>query len=263
MGKHSDYHGKLTLASLQAMKATREPIACLTAYDASFARIIDQAGADLVLIGDSLGMVVQGKSTTTGVTMDDMVYHCRCVSRCLKRAFCVADMPFLSYTSVREGVCNARRLLQDGGAQMVKIEMIGYGLELVRKLAVCEVPVCAHIGFRPQLMAKSGYFSKQTQSEEDLLQQVKDCVEAGADLLLVECGAAHLGAKIRIIAAQPVIGIGSGKDYDGQILVMHDVLGISKQMPSFAQNFLESRDSIQAAFAAYVEAVKTGVFPSC
>ena len=256
---HSNVHSKLTLADLQAMKG-REPIVCLTAYDACFARIMDERGIDLVLIGDSLGMVVQGKTTTTSVTMDDMVYHCRCVSPQLKRAYCVADMPFLSYTSVAEGVCNAKRLLQ-AGAQMVKIEMIGYGLQLMRELVACEVPVCAHIGFRPQLMSKSGYFGKHTQSEEDLWQQLESCRAIGVDLLLVECGVRGLGTKISATAPQPVIGIGSGKGYDGQILVMHDVLGISKQVPRFAKNFLESSDSIANAFSAYAAQVRSGAFP--
>ena len=255
----SGAHSKLTLADLQAMKG-RESITCLTAYDACFARIMDEQGIDLVLIGDSLGMVVQGKTTTTSVTMDDMVYHCRCVSPQLKRAYCIADMPFLSYTSVAEGVHNAKRLLQTG-AQMVKIEMIGYGLELMRELVACEVAVCAHIGFRPQLISKSGYLSRQTQSEQDLWQQLESCIAAGVDLLLVECGVRGLGTKISATASQPVIGIGSGQGYDGQILVMHDVLGISKQMPRFAKDFLQGSDSIANAFSAYIAQVKSGVFP--
>ena len=256
---------KVTLNTLREMKAARQPIACLTAYDASFARIIDNAGADLVLTGDSLGMVVQGHATTAKVTMDDMVYHCRCVAAHLNRAFFVADMPFSSYLSIDLGVHNARRLINEGGAQMVKLEMVSdTSVDVIRALVAEKIPVCAHIGFCPQATPASdlSYTSNKPKVVDDVvLQQASDCIAADTDLLLVECAAGHLGERIRSMSPFPVIGIGSGADYDGQILVMHDVLGISEHPPKFAENFLVSRDSISAAFIAYIQAVRSRNFP--
>ena len=256
---------KVTLDTLQQMKATQQPIACLTAYDASFARIIDQAGADLVLVGDSLGMVVHGHSTTAKVTMDDMVYHCRCVAPYLSRAFFVADMPFSSYLSVEQGVQNATRLIDEGGAQMVKLEFVSKtSVDVIQALVEKQIPVCAHIGFCPQAVpdaTTSSSASKPKVADDIVLQQATDCIAAGANLLLVECATKHIGKQITTMSPMPVIGIGSGPDYDGQILVMHDVLGISDHPPKFAENFLVGKDSIATAFSAYVHAVKSRHFP--
>ncbi len=247
------------------MKASHQPIACLTAYDASFARIIDDAGIDLVLVGDSLGMVVQGRATTTKVTMNDMVYHCRCVAPHINRAFFVADMPYASYSSVDLGLHNALRLIDEGGAEMVKLEIVSAtSIEVIRALVDKKIPVCAHIGFCPQTITdtdSSCTSSKPKVANDKVLQQANDCIAAGTDLLLVECAAKHLGKQISPMSDVPVIGIGSGIDYDGQILVSYDVLGISNHPPKFAENFLTGRDSISAAFIAYVRAVKTKHFP--
>ena len=257
---------KVRLSNLQEMKTAQQPIACLTAYDASFARIIDDAGADLVLVGDSLGMVIHGHATTTRVTMDDMVYHCRCVAPNLNRAFLVADMPIASCLSVDLGLHNAKRLINKGGAEMVKIEIISdTSVAAVRALVDEGIPVCAHIGFCPQTIADTDASytatTKPKMVDSMVLQQANDCIAAGADLLLVECVAKHLGRQISSMSTAPVIGIGSGIDYDGQILVMHDVLGISDHPPKFAANFLSGRDSISAAFIAYIQAVKARHFP--
>ena len=261
----NDRNSKVKLNTLQEMKTAQQPIACLTAYDASFARIIDNAGADLVLVGDSLGMVIHGHATTAKVTMDDMVYHCRCVAPHLNRAFLVADMPLASYSSVDLGLHNATRLIDEGGAEMVKLEIISdTSIAVIRALVDKKIPVCAHIGFCPQTIpdTNASYTTTKPKVADNMvLQQANDCIAADADLLLVECAAKHLGTQISSMSAAPVIGIGSGVDYDGQILVMHDVLGISSHLPKFAENFLSGRDSISAAFIAYIQAVKARHFP--
>ena len=258
-------NSKVRLNTLQEMKTAQQPIACLTAYDASFARIIDDAGADLVLVGDSLGMVIHGYATTAKVTMDDMVYHCRCVAPHLNRAFFVADMPIASCLSIDLGLHNAKRLINEGGAEMVKLEIVSdTSVAVIRALVDEKIPVCAHIGFCPQTVTDtdaSYTTAKPKVVDSTVLQQANDCIAAGADLLLVECAAKHLGKKISSMSTAPVIGIGSGIDYDGQILVMHDVLGISSHLPKFAANFLSGRDSISAAFIAYIQAVKARHFP--
>ena len=265
MQNNSTADRRVTLNTLQQMKVACQPIACLTAYDASFARIIDEAGADLILIGDSLGMVVHGHTTTTRVTMDDMIYHCRCVTPSLTRAYCVADMPFSSYTSVATGVHNAKRLISEGSVQMVKLELVSpTSVDVIRALKEQAIPVCAHIGFCPQSIPEPNpphTFNKPKVIDDVVLQQASDCIAAAADLLLVECAAEHLGKQIKAMSPLPVIGIGSGSDYDGQILVMHDVLGISSHSPKFAKNFLADETSITAAFGAYINAVKLRHFP--
>jgi len=265
MKDNLDHNDKVTLNTLREMKAAGQPIACLTAYDASFAKVIDQAGADLILVGDSLGMVVQGHATTTEVTVDDMVYHCRCVGPHLHRAFFVADMPFSSCLSIEEGVHNAMRLIDEGGAQMVKLEMVTMtSMAVIQALAEKKIPVCAHIGFCPQAVAILDAVSvphKPEVADDLVLQQASSCIAVGVDLLLVECAGKHLGKKIKAMGAVPVIGIGSGADYDGQILVMYDVLGISEHPPKFAKNFLKGKGSIAAAFSEYIQSVKSGRFP--
>lgn len=210
-------------------------------------------------------MVVQGHAGTAEVTMDDMIYHCRCVAPCLTRAYSVADMPFSSYLSVEQGLTNALRLINEGGARMVKLEMVSEtGINVIKALVDKAIPVCAHIGFCPQAVPtsqSSPSADKFKVADDIVLRQARDCIAAGADLLLVECAAKRLGKQIRSMSPMPVIGIGSGADYDGQILVMHDVLGISDHPPKFAENFLTDRDSVSAAFTAYIQAVKSKHFP--
>ncbi len=256
----------VTLKRLDKMKSGSVKIACLTAYDASFAALLDQAGVDVILVGDSLGMVVQGHSSTVSVTMEDMIYHTRCVSMAVQRSFVISDMPFMSYTNVEQALRNATDLIQIGGAQMVKLEASARQVSVVRELSECGVPVCAHLGLRPQYVHKLGGYSMQGESDEsaeELLSNAKSLEAAGADMLLLECVPGGLAGRITRECSIPVIGIGAGPECDGQILVLHDVLGITQGItPRFARNFMPGAADIQAAIAAYVEAVKNSGFPA-
>ena len=256
----------VTVSTLREMKQAREPIACLTAYDASFAQLVDLAGTDVVLVGDSLGMVIQGLDTTVPVTVDDIVYHSRAVVRGLRRAFLMVDMPFMSYTTREQALDNAIRIMQEGGAKMVKLE-IGRGqIGIVEHLANQDIPLCAHLGLKPQSVHKLGGFKVQGREEQSALRMVDDAralENAGADALLLECVPNALGAAIREAVRIPVIGIGAGPGVDGQILVLYDVLGITQgRMPRFVKNYLTGRDSPLEALRAYVRAVKDRSYPA-
>ena len=254
----------MTLSTLRAMKARGERIACLTAYEATQARLLEEAGVDLILVGDSLGMVVQGHETTVPVTVDDVVYHTRCVARRRPRAFLLADMPFLSYTSPERALETACRLMQEGGAQGVKLEGGAVQREVVAALAGAGVPVCAHLGLQPQAVHRLGGYRVQGRGEaaaRALAEEARALEAAGADLLLLECVPRALAARIAREASVPVIGIGAGPDCDGQILVLHDLLGLTERPPRFAQDFLAGRGSVREAVAAYVAAVREGRFP--
>lgn len=256
----------LSLAALNKMREAGEPIACLTAYDASFARRIDAAGTDLVLVGDTLGMVVQGRSSTVPVTMDDMIYHTRLVARGLKHAYLVADMPFLSYVDVPTAVHNAGRLMQEAGARMVKLEGTGAQAEIVAALAVNGIPVCAHLGLRPQAVEKMSGFriqGREPEAAKRIISDAKELEKAGADILLLECIPCDLAKRIHETVSVPVIGIGAGPDVDGQILVLYDILDItSGRKPTFAKNFMDGASSIQAALESYVKSVKDRSYPA-
>lgn len=256
----------LTLSSLAKMKAAGETIACLTAYDASFAALLDQAGVDLVLVGDSLGNVIQGHATTVPVSVDDIVYHSRLVARGLKRAFFVADMPFLSYPTPERALDNAARLMQQGGAHMVKLEGSGHQADIVRYLNDNGVPVCAHLGLRPQNVHKLGGFKVQGRGDAAARQMLEDALaleQAGADIILLELVPRNLAAEITRKVKVPVIGIGAGPDLDGQILVLYDMLDITPgKRPKFVRNFMHGADSPRAAVEAYVKAVKDGSYPA-
>jgi 3-methyl-2-oxobutanoate hydroxymethyltransferase len=258
-------HQNITLTRLQAMKSASEKIACLTAYDASFAAILDQAGMDIILVGDSLGMVVQGQDTTVSVTMEDMIYHSQCVSSVVKNAFVIADMPFMSYTNVEQALANATDLIQLGGAQMVKLEASSRQVSIVRELSECGIPICAHLGLRPQYIHKLGGYSMQGNDEasvKELIKSAQSLQAAGADLLLLECVPDDLAHKITQQSSIPVIGIGAGAQCDGQILVLHDVLGITHGVtPKFAKNFLADANDIPSAIENYVQDVKSLKFP--
>lgn len=252
-----------TLTVLAAMKAARVPIACLTAYDATFARAMDAAGVDLVLVGDSLGMVVQGRRTTIPVSVRDVAYHCRCVGRVVERAMVAADLPFLSCLTPVQALAGARRLMQSG-AQIVKLEAAEGAPQIIAALSGQGVPVCAHVGLKPQSVHKLGGLHRQGEDPADaemLVRQAEECVAHGADLVLAEYVPEELGRRLARTLAVPVIGIGAGRDCDGQILVMHDVLGVNPRPPKFAGNFLRDGASIEGAFAAYVRAVKARDFP--
>ncbi|WP_290574639.1 3-methyl-2-oxobutanoate hydroxymethyltransferase [Algiphilus sp.] len=260
----------VNLSVLRAMSAEKQRIACLTAYDASFASVMDAAGVDLVLVGDSLGMVIQGRGATTAVTLDDIAYHSRYVAPALSRAFLVADMPFLSYATRSRALDAAQRLMQEGGAAMVKLEGGREQARIVEFLSERGVPVCAHLGLQPQLIHKMGRFrvqGREAASADAMRRDARVLEDAGADMLLLECVPAALGASITEAAGVPVIGIGAGGDVDGQILVMHDMLGVSPQArsgrpPRFVRNFMDGQPDIESAFRAYVEAVKSGAYPA-
>lgn len=255
---------RITIRHLLEMRKARQPIVCLTAYDAGFARLLDEAGVDVVLVGDSLGMVVQGHETTVPVTLDAMVYHTAMVARGSRRALVIADMPFMSYTNPAQALASAARLMREGGAQMVKLEGDGSQVEVISALAGHGVPVCAHLGLRPQSIHKLGGFRVQgrgTQAAERMLHDAVALQNAGADMLLLECVPAVLGAEIGGLVDIPVIGIGAGTDCDGQILVLHDVLGLTERPPRFARDFLAEGGSVPGALKAYVAAVRERRFP--
>lgn len=256
----------VTLSTLSQMKAQGEKIACLTCYDASFAVLVDASDADVVLVGDSLGMVIQGHDTTVPVTMDDIVYHCRAVARGLHRPFLMADLPFMSYSSKEQALANAVRLMQDGGAKMIKLESGASQLEIVAALANHDMAVCAHLGLKPQSVHKTGGFRVQGREEdaaERMIRDAKNLESAGADLVLLECIPAALGAAITQALQVPVIGIGAGPDTNGQILVLYDVLDItSGRKPRFVRNFMSGAGDNLQALARYVQAVKKGDYPA-
>jgi len=256
----------VTVSTLRDMKQAREPIACLTAYDASFAQLVDLAGTDVVLVGDSLGMVVQGLDTTVPVTVADMIYHSRCVARGLRHAFLIVDMPFMSYTTPAQALDNAVRLMQEGGAMMVKLETGQGQAGVVEHLAKQDIPLCAHLGLKPQSVHKLGGFKVQGREEhaaQQMIAAARELESAGADTLLLECVPNAVGAAIRDAVRVPVIGIGAGPGVDGQILVLYDVLGITQgRMPRFVKNFATGRDSPLDALRAYVRAVKDRSYPA-
>jgi len=257
---------RVTVSTLRKMKAEGEKIASLTAYDASFAAVLDAAGVDIILVGDSLGMVIQGHETTVPVTVDDIVYHSRAVSSRCQRALLMVDMPFMSYTSPEHALETAKWLMQEGGGQMVKLEGGEREVETVRKLSEQGVPVCAHIGLQPQLINKLGGYRVQGREQHQAIQMLEDAValqEAGADALLLECVPERLAAEITANLEIPTIGIGASPACDGQVLVLQDILGITAgHVPKFARNFLQGNESIQDAVVSYVAEVKHGTFPA-
>jgi 3-methyl-2-oxobutanoate hydroxymethyltransferase len=256
----------VNVATLNRMKAEGEKIASITAYDASFATLVDDAGIDLVLVGDSLGMVIQGHDTTVPVTLGDIIYHCKAVAKGLYRPFLMADMPFMTYASKEQALDNAVRLMQDGGAKMVKLEGGAGQVEIVEFLANHDIAVCAHLGLKPQSVHKVGGFRVQGREEAQAERMLRDALAleaAGADLVLLECIPAKLGADITKALHVPVIGIGAGPDTDGQILVLYDVLDITAgRKPKFSKNFMEGQSSALDAVKAYVQAVKARAYPA-
>lgn len=254
----------LSINDLSAMKRRGEKISCLTAYDASFSLLVDSAGIDVMLVGDSLGMVIQGHNTTLPVTMDDMVYHSRCVSHVRRRAFVVADLPFMSYSTPQIAAENAARLMQAGGAQMVKLE--GARIDCVSFLVDQGIPVCGHLGLLPQSINQLGSYKvqgKERLEAEKMIADAHKLEQAGARLLVLECVPAELARDISAQIAIPVIGIGAGIDCDGQVLVLYDMLniGVGKR-PRFSKNFMQDAADIGQAIAAYHEAVKQLQFPT-
>lgn len=255
----------VTLSTLQAAKRAGEPFSCLTAYDASFAHAASQAGIDVLLVGDSLGMVLQGHASTLPVTLDDIRYHTRCVARGKGHSLLMADLPFMSNSSPERLLQDAGELMR-AGAEMVKIEGEAWLADGIRELTRRGVPVCAHMGLTPQSVYQFGGFKVQGRDAaraEQIIADARRLVEAGASVILLECVPASLGRAMREALEVPVIGIGAGPDVDGQILVMHDVLGVSLgRIPRFAKNFLDGSDSIGGALRAYHDAVKSRRFPT-
>jgi 3-methyl-2-oxobutanoate hydroxymethyltransferase len=256
----------VNVATLGRMSAEGEKIASITCYDASYAALVDEAGVDVVLVGDSLGMVIQGHDTTVPVTLDHVIYHCRAVARGLYRPFLMADMPFMTYTSKEQALQNAVRLMQEGGAKMVKLEGGESQVEIVRFLASHDIAVCAHLGLRPQSVHKTGGFRVQGREEEAAERMKRDAralQDAGADIVLLECIPSQLGAEITRDLRVPVIGIGAGPDTDGQILVLYDVLDITPgRKPRFVQNFMTGHDKPLDALRGFVAAVKDRSYPA-
>ena len=257
---------KITLSTLRKMKQDGEKFASLTAYDASFAQILDQAGVEVILVGDSLGMVVQGQDSTLPVSIAEMVYHTRNVRRGSEHSLILSDMPFMSYATKEQALANAGRLMAKGGAHAVKLEGGAVMVDTVRHLASHGVPVCAHLGLLPQSVNKLGGYRVQGREQGDaktILQDALAMQEAGADMLLFECIPSQLAADITRKVDIPVIGIGAGPDVDAQVLVLYDMLDITPgKRPKFSKNFMQGANSVQEAVANYVKAVKDKTFPA-
>ena len=256
----------VSLTTLQRLKENGEKIACVTAYDASFTSLLEQAGVDIVLVGDSLGMVIQGHDSTLPVTMDDMIYHAACVARAGKTALRIVDMPFMSYATVPQALDNAARMMGEGGAHMVKLEGGRHLLDCVRALTEHGMPVCAHLGLLPQSVHQLGGYRVQGRDQATAVRLLEDARlldEAGASALVLECVPSALARQVTAAVSMPTIGIGAGPDCDGQVLVLYDLLGITPgKRPVFSHNFLQDADDIPGALQAYVKAVKDGSFPA-
>lgn len=265
-GETASTRKPLGIPELMAMKASGEKIAVLTAYDASFAHCLEAAGVDVVLVGDSLGMVLQGRDSTLPVTVDDIVYHTASVRRGLRAPWLVADMPFLSFATLERAVDAAGRLMSEGGARMVKLEGAGPVIDITAALTEMGVPVCAHLGLTPQSVHQLGGYrvqGREAAAADQLVEDAEALEGAGASLLVLECVPSELAARVSQALAIPTIGIGAGLDCDGQVLVLHDMLGITPgRRPKFSRDFLADAGSVQDAVKAYVEAVKSGTFPT-
>jgi len=254
----------VTLNTLRDYKTRGEAFSCLTAYDATLARCADNAGIDLLLVGDSLGMVLQGHKSTLPVTLDHIRYHTACVARGKQRSLLMVDLPFMSNADTGQLLRDAGELMR-AGAELIKIEGEAWMADGIRELDRRGVPVCAHLGLAPQTVHRLGGFKVQGKAEDEAQRIVDDAcrlVDAGAAVILLECVPRAVGRAVSKAVEVPVIGIGAGPDVDGQILVMHDALGLnSGYVPRFVKNFLSGNDSIEAAFRAYDAAVKARRFP--
>jgi len=257
----------VTVPGLRAMKAQGQRIVMLTAYDASFAWQLEAAGIDIALVGDSLGMVVQGHASTLPVTLEHMVYHTSAVARGLSATLLVADLPFMADRDVAHALEAGARLVGEAGAAMVKIEGgAAHVLDAIAALTARAIPVCAHLGLTPQSVHRFGGFRVQGREQAAADRVLADALAvqaAGAELLVMEGVPVALGRRVTEALAIPVIGIGAGPDCDGQVLVIHDMLGITPgKRPKFSKDFLAGRDSVGAAIAAYAEDVRSGAFPA-
>lgn len=256
---------EVTLTTLQKLKQSGEKFAVVTSYDATFTDAACEAGIEVILVGDSLGMVLQGHDSTLPVSVDDMAYHTRCVKRGNRGALIMADLPFMAYATVEQALASSGQLMQ-AGAHMVKLEGGHWLCDTVTRLTERGVPVCAHLGLTPQTVNVLGGYKVQGRQEHQARQLRADAIaleQAGAACLLLECVPSELAAEITQSVKIPVIGIGAGAATDAQVLVMHDLLGLSLsgRSPKFVKNFLLGQNSITDAIAAYVRAVKDGSFP--
>lgn len=263
------------LAALEQMKASGEAIAMLTCYDATFAKVSAAAGIDVLLVGDSLGMVLKGAENTLTVTMQDMIYHTKCVASGAPDTIIIADMPFGSYEHSHQDALQNAQILIDAGAHMVKLEDGGEMINTARYLVEHNIPVCAHLGFTPQSVQQLGGYKIQGRTDESAQKITQDAInmsKAGVNLVLLEMVPASLAKHITDTIPTPTIGIGAGVDCSGQVLVLQDLLGIytgvahkkpgEYKAPRFAKNFLRETNSIQQAIANYVQAVKNRTFPA-
>lgn len=258
---------KITIQDFLRKKRERQKITMLTAYDYPFARIVDEAGIDGIIVGDSVGMVVQGLDNTLPVTMDEMIYHTKIVARAVKRALVIGDLPFMSYqTSVEEAVRNAGRFLKEAGAEAVKIEGSSEVADRIRAMTKSDIPVMAHIGLTPQSIHRMGGYKVQGKTDESarrLLDEARIAEDAGAFSLLLEAIPLELARQITESLSIPTIGIGAGPHCDGQVLVLHDVLGLFERfLPKFAKRYVNLKGQALEAIARYKEEVEKGVFPS-
>ena len=253
----------VTVTQLLAKKAAGEKFAVLTAYDATYARLVSEAGVEAILVGDSLGMVWQGHDSTLPVTLAEMVYHIAAVSRGNRGALILGDLPFGTYSTVAQTLDNAAALMR-AGAHVVKLEGGQWLAESVRLLTERGVPVCGHLGLTPQSVNLFGGFKVQGRQPDQarrILDDARALEAAGAALLVLECVPQVLSAQIAKALTIPVIGIGAGPDTDAQVLVLTDMLGLNPRAPRFVRNFMEGADSVQAALTRYREAVLNGQFP--
>lgn len=258
---------KVTIHTIRQMKARGEKIAMLTAYDATFARLLDEAGADVLLVGDSLGMVVQGHDTTLPVTLEEIAYHCRAVARGARRAHIVGDMPFMSYqASIEQGVTNAGKLMKEGGCHSIKLEGGAVHAELVQRLVSAGIPVMGHIGLTPQSFHQLGGFKVQGRDpggRERLLSDARTLEAAGVYSIVLEAIPADIARDITGAVSVPTIGIGAGTGCDGQVLVSYDALGMDETFkPRFVRRYATLGATIKDAVARYVTEVRAGSFPS-
>jgi len=255
----------VTLHRLREMHTQGEPITMLTCYDASFARVMDAAGVDCILVGDSLGMVVQGQSSTLPVTLDETAYHLRCVARGNRNIWLIGDLPFGSYQQSPAQALASAVVLMQAGAQMVKLEGGGWTAETVRFLTARGIPVCAHLGLTPQSVHALGGYRVQGRNDEaaaTLKQHARELADAGAAMLVLELLPSAVANEVTQSLPIPVIGIGAGKGCSGQVLVLHDMLGVTQgKLPRFVRNFMDGAPSIEAALRQYVADVKARRFP--
>ena len=254
----------ITISKLLAMHADREKIAVLTAYDSTMSALLNRCGVEVILVGDSLGNVVQGHTSTTPVTIEEMAYHTECVARTNTQAFLIADLPFASYGDPMQALESSAELMR-AGADMVKLEGGTWQIDVIQYLVERSVPVCAHLGLLPQSVHLLGGYKVQGKSKDDathMLEQAHACEAAGAQMLVLEAIPSTLGEMITKSLRIPTIGIGAGPNCSGQVLVLPDMLGISPgKPPKFVKNFMVDRSSIEAAIKAYVKDVKSGQFP--